>query len=368
VKAKQSAARSGVLTLGAPVALFAGEVDETTTVFEREIALTGEYKTRKFALDRKHFDQVIANHKASGVDPAVDLGHESLSDSSKPAVGWVRELSIRPSAVQPNRDALVAKFELNDLGMHEVKNQHFRYLSVGMDLHAKNKQTGEDIGAELDHLALVKRPFIENMQPLSLSAHAPVQEIKMKLALKALGLDSEADESEALAAVSSLKDFERNVVALTGKASKSEALGALTAIVEKAATADRATAELAALKSAQAKAEIAALIDEATDPARGGKVAPAKREEVIALADKIGIDGLRSYLSMLPKKVASASESPRETNDAGPAAGELALSANEMSVARQLVGDDPIALKIHCDKLREYKTRPDKLRRSAVAG
>ncbi len=220
LKIKSHQLPDGCIALDGGDPLFAdGSEALSATTFEREIGLTGEYKTRKFTLARKQFEEVIANHKASGVDPAVDRGHETWfgADPGTEARGWVRALSIRPSALAPNRDALVASIELNDLGKHAVANKHFRYLSMGINLKAVDLQTGQPIGAVLDHLALVKRPFIEGMQPLSLSSSTgdEPEEIRMESLFKALGVKADADEAEALSALTeklSAKDAEINAL------------------------------------------------------------------------------------------------------------------------------------------------------------
>lgn len=218
----------GCIALDGNEPLFAdGESIPEVATFEREIALTGEYKSRKFTLARQQFEQIIANHKASGVDPAVDRGHETWlgADPGTEARGWVRELSIRPSTMRPGRDALVAKIELNDLGRHAVANKHFRYLSIGVELNGKDKQTAEPVGAVLDHLALVKRPQIEGMQPLSLSAIEPApEETSMKALFTALGVKDDASEAEALTAFSSkLTAKDAEITALKAQNTASDA-------------------------------------------------------------------------------------------------------------------------------------------------
>ncbi len=185
--------------------LFA-EGEAATATFEREIGLTGDYKSRKFSLDRAQFLKVIENHKASGVDPCVDRGHETWlgADPGTEARGWVKELTVRPSTLRPGRDALVAKIELNDLGLHAVANRHFQYVSMGLNLKGTDKMTGEPIGPVLDHLALVKRPQIEGMPALTLSADEPTTEEKpMKSVLLALGVKEDATEEQAIAALTS---------------------------------------------------------------------------------------------------------------------------------------------------------------------
>ncbi len=140
---------------------------------EIEVILAGQYKTRNLVIDEKAIDSMIANHVAAGVDPAVDCEHESwapLSLNRSPAMGWVKALSKRPSVADPTRQALVATVEWTDVGQAAVAAKHYRYISAGLDLGAKDRRSGQSIGVFLDHVALVKHPFVQGMQPLSLSA------------------------------------------------------------------------------------------------------------------------------------------------------------------------------------------------------
>lgn len=175
-----------------------------------EIGLTGNYSTRGFTLSTKQFDEMIANHKASGVDPAVDREHESwFSMSAQPALGWVKGLSVQPAESDKRRSALVAEVHLNDLGQAAIKNGHFRYVSMGFDKAGKNRQSGEPIGAVLDHLALVKNPFIQGMRPLSLALSTSLgrmvegedtMELLSTKLRTMLGLSADATEEQIIAA------------------------------------------------------------------------------------------------------------------------------------------------------------------------
>lgn len=196
------------------VALQGGAVAlaEGGTTSDVEVILAGDYKVRNLVVNDAAIESMIANHKASGVDPAVDREHESWSAlqlEPSPAMGWVKSLSKKPSAADPARNALVATIEWTDKGAQAVAAKHYRYVSAGLDLKAKNRLSGADIGVFLDHVALVKHPFVQGMQPLSLSgaASSPPKEKSMNVLLKALGLKEDADEATALAALGA-KDAE----------------------------------------------------------------------------------------------------------------------------------------------------------------
>jgi hypothetical protein len=196
---------------GSPLFAGAGEDDsaDLTKPFDVEIALTGSYKTRNFELAGKQFDEMIANHRRTSVDPAIDREHETwFSFPSGPAHGWVRGMRVDAASSDARRKALVATIQLNDLGQHAIRNGHYRYVSIGFDKAAKDRQTGEPIGAALDHLALVKNPFIQGMRPLSLALsqrlgraveEEPMEQLAQQLR-QALGLSAEATEEQIIAA------------------------------------------------------------------------------------------------------------------------------------------------------------------------
>ncbi len=275
----------GCIALDGEHPLFAdGESVPENAVLEREIGLTGDYKSRGFALARQQFEEVIANHKASGVDPAVDRGHETWfgADPGTEARGWVKELSIRPSTMRPGRDALVAKFELNDLGVKAVANRHFRYVSMGLNLKGTDRLTGKPVGAVLDHLALVKRPQIEGMQPLSLSAEPAIEEKPMKSVLLALGVKEDASEADAIAALSAMttvaKAKDAEIAALKAQNTASDAR--LTAL-----EADAKAQKLARLEAALDAKIGAFAVDAAEKPAlmELAAVSPEIFEKTLAL-------------------------------------------------------------------------------------
>jgi hypothetical protein len=204
------------------VPLFASEEPaDLTKPLDVEIGLSGQYKTRNFELTSKQFDEMIKNHEAAGVDPAVDRGHESWFSfvGNEPAVGWVRGLRIEQASGDARRKALVATVELNDLGQSAVKNGHYRYVSMGFDKAGKHRMSGEPIGAVLDHLALVKNPFIQGMRPLSLALSTKLGRLVEEEPMEALaqqlrgllGLSADATEEQIIAALAAQrqKDAEK---------------------------------------------------------------------------------------------------------------------------------------------------------------
>ncbi len=194
--------KDGQIALNSAVALAVGDADGGPPD-EIEIILSGSYKgPKKFTVDEKVLNQVIANHRRAGVDPAVDREHESwFSFEPSDARGWVKALSVRPSTLQPGRQALVGKVEWTDLGRDAIAKKHQRYISAGLNLKAVDPTTGEQIGAVLDHVALVKNPYVQGMQALSLSATTEEEQPRMDKIAAKLGLAADADEAGIVAAL-----------------------------------------------------------------------------------------------------------------------------------------------------------------------
>jgi hypothetical protein len=288
--------------------LFAGDGDDAAATREVEIALSGQYKTRDFTLNTKNFEEMIKNHADSGVDPAVDREHESwfgpLMGGGGEARGWVKSLDIKPAASDKRRSALVAKVELNDLGVHAVKNKHFRYVSIGYDRAGKNRASGEGIGHVLDHLALVKRPFIEGMNPLSLSLSAtlgrPVEqgesnmdEIAKQLRTM-LGLAADAPEGAIIAALAKRRE------------SDAAAAQALTALDEQKRVNARLEAELTRLSQdvdERASREWCGVVDQA---AKDYRLTPAEADEHKTLTGAERAVAARLLAKRQPNKPAGA--------------------------------------------------------------
>jgi hypothetical protein len=317
------------------VALDAMGPDGNATI-EREIVLTGDYKgNKKFQLTRRHLDQMIANYQRAGVDPALDREHESWFsfDPTGEARGWVKALRVEPSKLAPGRDALVGTIELNDLGRQAVANKHYRYLSGGINFKTIDRLTGVDLGASLDHVALVKHPYVQNMQPLTMSVgtEAGDEENTMKnlipTVLLSLGLAADVDEEKALAAFNKREDERK---ALAGRVSTLE--GELT-IAKKAAGESEALSKR--LKVLEAK-DIVREVDEAV---KAFKLDPSERDEWIELG---GIDADRMR-KMLSKRKATPPAGEIKLSDK-PRGDETALAAQEKAVDDEMKADPSITV------------------------
>lgn len=171
-----------------------------------------------------------------------------------------------------------------------------------------------------------------------------------KAIMVALGVKDDADESAGIAAATQLSELKREVFALTGKLTLSEAVGALHAYRagNEQVTALSARAEAAEKRVLQT--EIEQLLDSA---GRDGKIPPAKRADFMALGQR-DLVALKTTIDLLP---ALPGQSPPII--AAPADTTL-LSAEEEEIARML-GNDTAKLRQHkAKKLLNPSAQPTK--------
>lgn len=170
----------------------------------------------------------------------------------------------------------------------------------------------------------------------------------MKTVTVALGLRADAEEADALAAVSALKNFEREIVTMTGAKDAAGAVGFVAGMKTAIAEADALKSELTALKKATVDAECKRALDEAT---ASGRLPPRNRAEAEKMYADFGINAVKSMLSMLSVVAQSASEAPVPAVEAK---SDAELTAQEIAIAKNVCGS-PAELEIHLKNLREHK-------------
>jgi HK97 family phage prohead protease len=182
-----------------------------------------------------------------------------------------------------------------------IKQGSLRAVSVGF--RTKNPPTTADVngkailmlsGNELIEISVV--PIPANPEATALAARSldliralvRKEPKNMKTINLALSLSADADESTTLTAVTALKAFEKDVLALTGKASAVEALGALTSLRDSSVAQAAKVLEL----------EKAAELRERDELIRAGvaakKLTPA---QVLVLKEK-PLDFVRGYIEL----------------------------------------------------------------------
>lgn len=120
-----------------------------------------------FELTVEIFEQIVANAARLKTPPVLDYEHESEHPTSgkAPAAGWVRGLEVRGTN-------LWARVEYTDAAAAHVLAGEYRFCSAVFSFSAKDRVTGEPIGAVLKSIALTNTPFIDGQEPIVLSTNS----------------------------------------------------------------------------------------------------------------------------------------------------------------------------------------------------
>ena len=183
---------------GDPILLAAGEGGDVPR--EVQVYVEGQWLAygdgAGLRLTRGHFVEMAANKLLLKDDPPVDREHECMYlGAVAGARGWVKTLRVGEAPGNSELAALYATIEWTREGEEDVREKRFRYVSGGAILGARARTDLELIGAVLDHVSIVKRPFIQGMRPITNSAPLRGSEEHMTdpqlVTLTALGLSPE---------------------------------------------------------------------------------------------------------------------------------------------------------------------------------
>lgn len=132
----------------------------------------GHQSGRAFDLNRKVFEEIIANFRADPLGRInVDHNHESETldyqdehERGDDAPAWITELEVRKDG------NLWGKWEWTDPKVVErVREGRLRYLSPAVVFNAVHPETGKRIGARLSSVALTNKPFLRRIPTVNAS-------------------------------------------------------------------------------------------------------------------------------------------------------------------------------------------------------
>lgn len=107
-------------------------------------------------ITEKEIKEMVANKKKAGTDIMVDIGHDSIWDSSAPAAGW-----SPAKKMEARKDGLYIEFPIfTDATQPLIDDRQYRYLSPVFWLCRKDKK-GKVIGAVFDSIGLVNKPYFD---------------------------------------------------------------------------------------------------------------------------------------------------------------------------------------------------------------
>jgi phage I-like protein len=298
------------------------------------------YVDGELLFDADAAKSVMSRYQKRGLKLKADYEHQSLSvppvQAPASARKWVPEVR--------NGELWATDIQWTKKARQMIADGEYDYFSIAARTEQKSGRV-----VEMINFALTNLPAANGIEPL-IAASIAKKENDMKTVIVALGLRADAEEADALAAVSSLKEFERDAVVALGVKDRAAAMGAIVAMKAVQLEADAAKKELATLKQSTVDAECKRLIDDATT---AGKLPPAKRAEVEGLYGKYGIDAVKATLSVLPVIAPSASDAPKPV--VAPVVTDGEFSPTEIAIAKNIVGSDPERLTKHLNSLRDYK-------------
>ena len=195
-----------------------------------QMARAGEFRGHPagpFVLDERVFRDVVRNFERQRNPVPVTYEHPAYDGDGQPipAAGWVLSIEVRGSG---DDASLWGEVEWTPRAERMIRDGEYRYCSVVIVFDSIDRETGEEIGAELLELGLTNVPFIDGMEPIRLSA-IEARQLAMKerrgggvrremsmdpnkvlaTIAKALGLSDETSPEKIKAAVEAFVAFVR---------------------------------------------------------------------------------------------------------------------------------------------------------------
>jgi phage I-like protein len=296
----------------------------------------------KILFDADSADEVMRRYRARGIDLMADYEHQSL----------VRPPVIAPASAKKwtpevrGGDLYATAIGWTDKAKSMLAAGEYRYFSIACRVDEK---TGRCV--ELINFALTNLPAADGISALvAASRNFNESENDMKTVIVALGLNAEANESEAVSRASRLAELERDVLALTRAKTLTEASGALQAMRQSHEQVVALSAKVAQLESASRAVEFDALVKQGQDDKQITKAMSEGDWLKLLRTKEDGVAQLKSFLATAPKLAAKSNE----IVEAAPSA-EPEVTAIDKRIAANLVGPDPAAQKKHLEELKAYR-------------
>lgn len=145
-------------------------VDAPSKMVWNQLAKPGVFRGHKagaFELNERIFSEIIRNFKNDGQPVPVDFEHSSelpanegsIPTEGAPAQGWIHDMKI----VNGNLFGLV---EWGDLAREYIETKKYKFFSPAIRFGAKDRVTGEPIGARMSSGGMTNNPYLVQMMPL----------------------------------------------------------------------------------------------------------------------------------------------------------------------------------------------------------
>jgi hypothetical protein len=135
------------------------------------IAITGDWtKGKPFSITDSTLEALKGNlEKRKNGELTMDFNHASEDPNVEPdrgiSAGWLTDPEIEHVN---DRSVLTVLYAPTPKAQEHIEKQEYRYVSPAIDYTSKDKETGESQGPTLTSAALVNRPFLEELPPLTL--------------------------------------------------------------------------------------------------------------------------------------------------------------------------------------------------------
>lgn len=251
----------------------------------------GQVETTKgvFLFDQASSASVLSRWQEYGNRLSIDYEHQALepvSNGPVPAAGWF-DLELRGDGLW------AVNVEWTERAQALLAGREYRYFSPAFYADEKGRIV------ELINLALTNIPATKRMQPL-VARRNDMQEI-----VRMLGLREDATEAEAGAMITRLAGLERQLTALTGRASTDEALAVVQAWRSAAEELPRVQERLNGLEEERRRERLTALIEQGK---REGKLTPA----MLSWAESQSVEALSAFLAVAPRVLDELATEPAE--------------------------------------------------------
>lgn len=153
------------------LAILIGEAETRADGLRRiPVALiTRGYKGKqKFTVTASDLTDIVENFRKRKADVVIDYEHSTLAKDGKPtpSAGWLKAIDDGPD----NHGVLWGWADYTEAGARSVAAKDYKYASPVIEWGRRDKETGEQQGATLTSLALVKQPLFEGLPELPLVA------------------------------------------------------------------------------------------------------------------------------------------------------------------------------------------------------
>jgi HK97 family phage prohead protease len=277
-----------------------------------------------------------------GANPVVLFAH----NSRELPIGKASDIGVVDGQLRAKLHFVDAKANpLAEQVWQSIKQGSLRAVSVGFypkDVRWE-KRDGREVmvlsNNELLEISVTPVPANPDALAQLHARAAPQRKIEqkddyMKEFLKMLGLAEGASEGEIRAALDKMTAFEREVVALSGRATAPEALAVLRAWQTAHGQVETLSGRVAELESKLATGERTRLLEVAR---RSARITPAMEADVKwqKMVASFSPDMLGTYLETLPVQLPTERLKQSDSEEDG-----VTLTAEELSIAKQM-GNDP---------------------------